>query len=230
VDSCYSQLYKQFRNAPYKDAGIDGFKSPQPFGVPAHFACQGNFKDFHFPTLLVLNDEFDPFPWMDNDKEITLLNPDVVKADTVMYNGLPPFLELIQPPSIPPISTLLTSIIALSDRLFFISHSLGNPSVCEWHLVCTAVSDSTALSPSCLQDKRFLIKFYTLHHDDVRFNATNQPYWLQYHSLGNLTTPTSNTSMHLIRHSDTLEALAMKQKLVPFCCWLNLTHLDTYLH
>jgi hypothetical protein len=143
-----------------------------------------------------------------------------------------PPLALVQPPSIPPISTLVTSIIASSDRLCFISHSLGNPSVCEWRLVCIAFSDSTALSPSCLQDERFLVEFYTFHHDDVRFNAINQQYWLQYHSLGNLTNPTSTTTTHLICPSDTLEALAMKQKLVPFCCWLNLTHLDTiiYIH
>ncbi len=56
VDSHYSQLYKQFGNAPYQEAGIDGFKSPQSFAVAAHFACQGNFKDFHFPTFLDLND------------------------------------------------------------------------------------------------------------------------------------------------------------------------------
>jgi hypothetical protein len=56
ADSCYSQLYKQFRNAPYKEAGINGFKSLQPFAVPAHFACQGNFKDFHFSTLSEFND------------------------------------------------------------------------------------------------------------------------------------------------------------------------------
>jgi hypothetical protein len=136
---------------------------------------------------------------------------------SVMYNGPPPSLALIQPPSIPPISTLVMSIIALLDRLFFISHSLGNPSACKWRLVRFAFSDSTALSPSCLQDGHFLVKFYTLHHDDVRFNAINQRYWLQCHSLGNLTTPTSATTTHLICPSNTSEALAMKQKLVPFC-------------
>jgi hypothetical protein len=75
ADSCYSQLYKQFGNAPYKEAGIDGFKLLQPFAVPAHFSCQGNFKDFYFPTLSELNDEFDPFPWVDDDEQIMLLNP-----------------------------------------------------------------------------------------------------------------------------------------------------------
>jgi hypothetical protein len=48
ADSCYSQLYKHFGNALYKKAGIDGFKSLQPFAVPTHFAPQGNFKYFFF--------------------------------------------------------------------------------------------------------------------------------------------------------------------------------------
>ena len=116
------------------------------------------------------------------------------------------------------------------EQTVFISHSLENPSVCKWCLVCIAFSDSTALSPSYLQDGRFLVEFYTLHHNDVHFNATNQRYWLQYHSLDNLTTPTLTTTTHFICPSDTLEAFAMKQKLMPFCCWLNLTHSDTYLH
>jgi hypothetical protein len=137
----------------------------------SHFACQGNFKEFHFLTLSELNDKLDSFPWMDNDKQITLLNPDAVEGDTVMYNGPPPSPALIQPPSIPPISRLVTSIIALFDRLFFISHSMGNVTLCEWRLVCIAFS--IALSPSCLQDGCFLVEFYTLHHDYVCFNANN---------------------------------------------------------
>jgi hypothetical protein len=64
----------------------------------------------------------------------------------------------------------------------------------------------------------------------MHFNAMNQRYWLQYHSLGNLATPTSMTTTHLICPSATLEALAFKQKLVPFHQWLNLTHSDTYHH
>jgi hypothetical protein len=96
ADSHYSQLYKQFGNAPYKETGIDSFKSPQPFAVPAHFACQGNYKDFHFPTLSKLNDKFDQFLRTNNDKQIMLLNPDAVEADTVMYNDLLPSLAHIQ--------------------------------------------------------------------------------------------------------------------------------------
>ena len=87
-----------------------------------------------------------------------------------------------------------------------------------------------SMSPSCLQDGQFLIKFYSLHHDDIRFNSTNQRYWLKYHLFDDITTPTSSSTTHFIRPSDTSEAHASKCKLVPFRRWLNLTHSDTYIH
>ncbi len=55
---------------------------------------------------------------------------------------------------------------------------------------------------------------------------TNQQYWLQYPSLGEIATPMSLTVKHLIWSSNTSEALDTKQRLVP----LNLSHTDTYLH
>jgi hypothetical protein len=100
----------------------------------------------------------------------------------------------------------------------------------EWRLVRVVLSDSSSLSPSCLQDGRFLVEFYTLHFDNVRHNACNQRYWLQYHSVGDITTPTPSATTHFIRPSDTSKALAIRQRLVPFRRWLNLTHSDTYLH
>jgi hypothetical protein len=67
-DNRYSQLYKSIGPSPYKEAGIKGFTPPRPFQVPAHRASVGDFRDFHFPTLSELNDEFEPFPWT-SDKE-----------------------------------------------------------------------------------------------------------------------------------------------------------------
>ena len=40
--------------------------------------------------------------------------------------------------------------------------------------------------------------------------------------------PSSDT--HLMCHSDTSEAYAKCHKLFPFHCFVNLTHLDTYIH
>ena len=74
------------------------------------------------------------------------------------------------------------------------------------------------------------MEFYTLHHADVRFNASNQRYWLQYHSIGDIATPSPSTTTHLIRPSDTSEAHAARHRLVPFCRWINLLHSGTILH
>jgi len=86
----------------------------------------------------------------------------------------------------------------------------------EWRLIRVALSDSSSLSPSCLQDGRFLVELYTLHFDDVRHNACNQRYWLQYHSVGDMATLTSSATTHFTHPSDTSKALAIKQRLIPF--------------
>jgi hypothetical protein len=89
---------------------------------------------------------------------------------------------------------------------------------------------STTLSPSCLQDGRFLVEFFTLHHDDIRYNAINQHFWLQYHAASNIATPTPYAATHLIRPSDTSEAHAKHHGLVSFRRWINLTHSNTFIH
>lgn len=230
-DNRYSQLYKPFGTMPYKEAGIDGFKPPQPFAIASHFARRGDYKDFRWPTLAELNDELDhEFAWRDDAERVRYFSHDVVEEEPVMYHGPPPSPAIVRQPSVPAISTLVKSIIDSTDRLFFVSHSLGNPSIREWRLIRVAFTDSTAMSPSCLQEGKFLVEFYILHHEDVRQNAMNQRYWLQYHPFSDITTPTSSIMTHLIRPSDTSEALAAKSHLVPFRRWLNLTHSDTYLH
>jgi hypothetical protein len=230
ADSQYGQLYKPIGKYPYKDAGIEGFIPPRPFQVASHYLTKGDYRDFHFPTLAELNKEISPFPWIDDDECIQEMSRDRIENQPVLYTGPPPSRAVPSPPSAPPLSTLVASIINSSDRLFFISHSLGHPTTCEWRLVHVAFSDSTSLSPSCLQDGRFLMEFHTLHHADIWFNTSNQQYWLQYHSTGNIATPTSSTTTHLIQPSDTSEAHAAHHQLVPFCRWINLLHSSTLLH
>jgi hypothetical protein len=153
---------------------LKGFQPPQPFQVASHFLRKGNFRDFHFPTLAELKDKLFPLPWNDNKEQRRAFLGNNIEEPPALYTGPPSSRDAPSPPSAPPLSTLVTSIINSSDHLFFISHSLGNPSTCEWRLVHVAFFDSTALSPSCLQDGHFLMEFYTLHYADVRFNATNQ--------------------------------------------------------
>jgi hypothetical protein len=128
-----------------------------------HFTHQGDFRNFHFHTISKLNNEFEPFPRINDNKRTRFFSTDEIEEEQVLYNGPPPLTAVYTPPQIPSFSMLVASIIASSDRLFFVSHSLGNPSVWEWRLVRVAFLDSTALYPSCLQDGRFLVKFYTLH-------------------------------------------------------------------
>jgi hypothetical protein len=135
ADNRYSQLYKVFGPSPYKEAGIKGFTPPRPFAVASHFARQGDFRDFHFPTLSKLNDKFELILWIDDNERVRVFSTDKIEEEQVLYQGPPPLPAVYTPPPIPPISTLVASIIASSDRLFFVSHSLGNPAVREWRLV-----------------------------------------------------------------------------------------------
>jgi hypothetical protein len=84
--------------------------------------------------------------------------------------------------------------------------------------------------PSCLQDGRFLLNFFICHHSDSRVNAINKRYWLQYHTLSKLQSPLTTMNTHLIRLSDTSVNYAQHHKLCTFQKWLNLTHLDTFIH
>jgi len=183
---------------------------------------KGDYHDFHFPTLAELNKEISPFLWIDDNERIQVMSHDTVEDQPVLYTGPPPSRAVPHLPSAPPPSSLVAGIINSSYHLFFILHSLENPTTCEWRLV--------RVSPSCLQDGQFLMEFYTLHHADVRFNASNQQYWLQYHSIGDIATPTPSTTTHLIRPSDTLEAHAARHRLLPFRRWINLLHSGTLLH
>jgi hypothetical protein len=230
VDNRYGQLYEPIGKSPYKEVGLEGFMPPHPFQIASHYVTKGDFRDFYFPTLAELNDEIFPFPWADDAERLWILSGDNIEELPVLYNGPPSSCNFPSPPSAPTISSLVASIIHSSDRLFFISHSLGNPSACEWRLVIVMFSDSTALFPSCLQDGRFLLKFYILHHADVCFNATNQQYWLQYHAVGNIAKPTSSTQTHLIRPSNISKAYNVRHCLVPFCRWINLLHCNVLLH
>jgi hypothetical protein len=195
-----------------------------------HLLQAGRLSEFHWQTLYKLNDDIIPFPWSNNDKRHLIMDGDHSSIEPILYNGPSPSPATYSPPTTPPISSLIASILSYSNKLFFISHLLRNPNTHEWRLVRVDFLDSTSLSPSCLQDGRFIVKFDTLHHNDVRFNASNQRYWLQYHQSGDIAIPTSSTATHLIRPSDTSEAHATRLSLVPSRRWVNLTHSDTFIH
>jgi hypothetical protein len=86
------------------------------------------------------------------------------------------------------------------------------------------------LYPSCLQDGRFLVKFYICHPADSQYNAVNQCFWLQYHMDSKLQSPLSTMETHFIRPSATSVDSAPHHKLSAFQKWVNLTHHDTFIH
>jgi hypothetical protein len=90
------------------------------------------------------------------------------------------------------------------------------------------VNDSIALYPSALQDGRFLVKFYISHPANVRYNVTNQRFWLQYCPRNGVSH--GHLDAHLIAPSDKSEERATRHHLLPIRCWANLTHADTYIH
>jgi hypothetical protein len=102
--------------------------------------------------LAKLNNEFCPFPWIDDKERQRVMSRNNFEEADILYHGLPPLLATLSPPAKPILTHLVSSILASSDRLLFISHLLGHPTTREWRLVQVAFADSTALSPLCLQD------------------------------------------------------------------------------
>jgi hypothetical protein len=203
-DNQYGQLHKPIKASPFKEAGINRFKLISPFKVTANCLTTDSALAFHWPSLSELNDDIAPFPWLSEEERRLYLSGDTVTTLLVMYMPPPPALPSYSLPAIPKLNTLICSIIQSSDRLFFISHSIGSNEAREWRLVQVAFKQSMSSYPSCLQDGRFLLKFFISHPSDPSVNAINQRYWLQYHTLSKLQSPLSSTDTHLIRPSDTL--------------------------
>ncbi len=90
--------------------------------------------------------------------------------------------------------------------------------------------DSMSLYPSCMLNGRFLFEFYICHPADWRHNAVNQRYWLQLHSVDDLRFPCLALDTHIVCPCDTSNSYRTRHKLMPFSKWLNICHLDTYIH
>ncbi len=189
----------------------------------------GDFNDFRWPTLLELNDELDTYPWKDDEERQRFMTDDPPFTHQVMYNGPPPLPPTPAPQSSSPptITKLAPRIISSMDKLFFIAYAFGKAKR-KWRLVWVAFTNSISLYPSALQDGWFLVEFYVLHPTNIRYNAINQQYWLQYCMRNGISS--SHLDAHLIAPSDTLEEHASRHHLLPICSWVNLTHVDTYIH
>jgi hypothetical protein len=229
-DTWYGQLYKPIAAHPFKEAGIKGFTPMSPFKITSHLLTTDHNSAFHWPSLSELNNKIVPFPWSSEEERRKFLTGDSILTLLVMYTGPPLAAPTYPCPANPPLNTLTRSIIQSSDKLFFIFKSIGQNDACKWRLVCVAFQESMSAYPSCLQDGHFLLDFSICHPSNSQVNAINQRYWLQYHTLSKLLNPLSSTDTHLIRPYDTLEDYVTRHKLCPFRKWLNLTHIDTFIH
>jgi hypothetical protein len=182
-DNQYGQLHKPIKASPFKEAGIDGFKPISPLKVTANYLTTDSALAFQWPSLLELNDDIAPFPWLSEEEHCLYLSGDTVTILPVMYTSPPPVLPNYSLPAIPKLNTLVCSIIQSSDRRFFISHSIGPNEACKWCLVQVVFKQSMSSHPLCLQDGRFLLEFFICHPINSRVNGINQHYWLQYHTL-----------------------------------------------
>jgi hypothetical protein len=226
ADNQFGQLYRRIKEHPYKEAGINGFTPPTPFVVPDHFLTTDDALRFHWPTLAELNEELS---LSSSDVEMAMESESLPITTPGMYTGPPPAPPLCSVPPVPSASILAQRIINSADKLFFISRKIGF-SIREWRLVRVAFSASTSSYPSCLEDGKYIVDFYSSHPADCRLNAINQRFWLRYHTQEDLMGPCSTCDTHLIRPSDTSEAYASRHHLLPFRQYVNLTHSDTYIH
>jgi hypothetical protein len=209
ANTLYGQLYKPIGANLFKEANLKGFSPPAPFQVAHHYLNVGNYKDFHWPLLAELNDKSNPFPQKNDEERCSRMSNNAPFSPPVLYTGPPP-----SPPqphasnALPPsITDLSPQNITSADKLFFIAHTIRNAASRKWRLVRVAFGDSISLYPSALQDGQFLVKFYVMHPNDVRFNAANQQFWLQYCNHTSSTFGTMDT--HLITPTDTSEKRAI---------------------
>jgi hypothetical protein len=228
----YGQINRKIIDHPYREAGIKGFTPPTPFKVATNFATTNDSLSFTWPTMAELNEELFPYPWSHNEEFNELLSDE--SSSTIVpgfYTGPPPFApKCTKPPTIPPAAILAQQLTQSSDKLFFISNSVGSGDVREWRVVRVAFEASMVSYSSCLVDGRYLVDFYISHPSDYRYNAINKRFWLQYHSHDDIMAPSTSANTHLIRPSDNSDTYASRHKLLPFRKYINLTHSDTFIH
>ena len=132
TDTRYGQIYKPITAHPFKEAGIKGFSPIQPFKTSTNLAQMSQCAAFHWPSLSELNDGIAPFPWASDEERLRYLEGDSVTNLPVLTTRPPPAALTHTVQSVPKIHLLTAAIIKSTDRLFFISHSIGANDAPEW--------------------------------------------------------------------------------------------------
>ncbi len=216
ADNQYGQLNQKISNHPCKEAGIKGFAPPNPFQVAANFITTNDALAFKWPTLAKLNKELFPYPWSHNKGFNAYLSNNSPSTIPGFYTGPPPLAPNFIAPTIPPSAVLSQQIIKSSDKLFFISNSIGSGNAQEWCLVCVAFKALMASYSSWVVDGQYLVDFYIFLPSNYWYNTINKRFWLQYCSQDNIMANSTLAHTHLLWPTNTSETHANRHKLLPF--------------
>jgi len=249
ADNRYGQLYKPISAKRFDEAGLKGFLPSNPFQLqdtPATTHYLMTSPRFRWPSLSELNDELDRDFWgSDPDAKLSSkAEPvsDIVPAFSTetafaglqqlpdVSPGPPPAAPGTSIPTIPSIDALTATLVLSTDRLYFVSISVGLNDVREWRLVRLDFESSVRQSPACMQTGKFLCEFYIGHPADCRFNAVNQRFWLQYFKESDLLHQDESHEAHLVRPSSSSAAFAARNNLVTARKFIHLLHEDTFIH
>jgi hypothetical protein len=227
----YGQSHKPITAHPFKEAGINEFDPIQLFKISTNFLTTDQVSEFHWLSLLELNDDFFPFHWSSEEEWRHYLLGDTISTLPVMYTGpRPSSAPMYSTPTIPPLSILTQSIILSSINHFFISHSTGPMTLASGNLSELHCKNPCPCTHQASKMVVYLVEFCISHPADLWYNAINTSIWLQYHTLSEHQSPLSTMDTHLIRPSDSLEDSTTQHKLLPCCKLVNLTHQDIFIH
>jgi hypothetical protein len=180
--------------------------------------------------LSELNNEIAPYHWESEEECRRYLDKNGIFPLPALITGPPPAAPTHPIPAIPSILLLVVTIVCSTDHQFFVLCKFGNNNAREWRLARVVFLDLMSFYPLCTRDGRFLFEFYICHPADWQYNAINQRYWLQLHSMHDLASPCSTMDTHLVRPMDTSDSCVARHKLMPFRKWINICHLETYIH
>ena len=254
-DQIYSETNKSIIPNPFSEIHIDGYNPANPWKVSEKVSSQllninNNHEDHmlndHFPTVQEMDDEFDSWPESGNpfkhtESAITPQSGTNVPSQNIITssNGndstnaikptantpilaLPSILKDINFPS------LIQSIIASEDKLFFINYIVPNGQRKEWKLAQLDFSLSVKKSKSCISDGMFIMNFLIEHPHDISLSHPHKRFWTEYHKLHN--PKRIHTNFEIIKPSDITQRIAKEQGLVPYREWTNLKDSSILLH
>ena len=177
----------------YNDVWFDD--KPQSYPAPFDFSTPLQpvppFASSPFPSIAELRDSFDASsndtltpPLLCSDRHTASTRPDV---------ALDPFCSTPLPITNPSPSLLYDSIVASTDRMFFIRYLPEGTLRPRWYLVSVNLEHSLA-NPStadCRSSGTFLVDFFCRHPDDRSSSDACARWWREWHHYS--TDPTDGT-------------------------------------